>query len=93
MNALLLPVNEIRVGERNRKDMGDLAALAASTASELGLMHPIVVRPNGTLIAGERRLRAAELLGWSDIPVNIVDLDAVVRSEFAAPLSSSSLGN
>ncbi len=36
-----------------------------------------------SLIAGERRLRAAEQLGWTDIPVTVVDLDAVVRGEFA----------
>src|SRR5262245_5831894 len=62
--------------------MGDLGRLAASMA-ELGLLHPLVVRPGGTLIAGERRLRAAELLGWTEIPVNVVDLDNIARGEFA----------
>ena len=62
--------------------MGDIEELAASIA-ELGLLQPIVVRPDGKLIAGERRLRAAKLLGWTSIPVNVVDLDAVVRGEFA----------
>ena len=52
-------------------------------SAELGLLHPVVVRPDGLLIAGERRLRAAQLLGWSEIPVSVVDLDAVVRGEFA----------
>jgi ParB family chromosome partitioning protein len=28
-------------------------------------------------------LRAAERLGWSEIPVTILNLDAVVRGEFA----------
>src|SRR5260221_9087888 len=35
------------------------------------------------LIAGERRVRAAQELGWTEIPVTVVDLDAVVRGEFA----------
>src|SRR5262245_8424756 len=60
--------DEIIVGERHRRDMGDIDGLAASLG-ELGLLHPIVIRPDGTLIAGERRLRAAELLGWAQIPV------------------------
>jgi N6-adenosine-specific RNA methylase IME4 len=77
-----LPVEQIRVGARHRKDMGDIAALAASVR-ELGLLHPVVVRPDGTLIAGERRIRAAQELGWAEIPVNVVDLDAVARGEFA----------
>ena len=80
--ASLLPIADIMVGTRHRREMGDIAGLAASMA-ELGLLQPIVVRPDGTLIAGERRLRAAEQLGWTHIPVSVVDLDAVVRGEFA----------
>ena len=77
-----LPIGRIVVGERHRKDLGDIDGLAASIA-ELGLLQPVVVRPDGMLIAGERRLAAAKALGWTDIPVNVVDLDAVVRGEFA----------
>ena len=55
-------VDEIVVGERHRRDLGDIASLAANVA-ELGLLlHPIVIRPDGTLIAAERRPnRAADL--------------------------------
>jgi ParB-like chromosome segregation protein Spo0J len=35
------------------------------------------------LVAGERRLRACEQLGWNEIPVTVIDLDSVVRGEFA----------
>jgi hypothetical protein len=45
-------IDEIVVGERHRRDLGDIASLAANVA-ELGLLHPIVI--HGTLIAGERR--------------------------------------
>jgi N6-adenosine-specific RNA methylase IME4/ParB-like chromosome segregation protein Spo0J len=75
-------LDEIIVGTRHRKDLGDVAGLAASMG-ELGLLQPVVVRPDGLLIAGERRLRAAQQLGWAEIPVSIVDLDAVIRGEFA----------
>ena len=39
--------------------------------------------PAGTLVAGERRLRAAEQLGWGEIPVTVVDLDQIARGEYA----------
>ena len=77
-----LPLKQIRVGKRHRRDMGDIAGLAQSIA-DTGLLHDVVVTPDGTLIAGERRLRAFELLGRTEIPVKVVDLDSVVRGEFA----------
>src|SRR6516162_8097907 len=61
----IIPIDSIRVGPRHRRDMGDIAGLAASIA-ELGLLHPVVIRPDGFLIAGERRLRAARKLGWTE---------------------------
>src|SRR5262249_10547715 len=70
------------VGKRHRKDMGDLDALVASIR-EIGLLHPVVIRPNGALIAGERRLHAAKALGWETTPVRMLDLDDIVRGEFA----------
>jgi N6-adenosine-specific RNA methylase IME4 len=81
-NRVLLAIEAVIIGERHRLDLGDLDALAASI-KDTGLLHPIVVQRDGTLVAGERRLRAVELLGWRKIPVTVVDLDAVVRGEFA----------
>ena len=64
------PIASIRVGKRYRHDLGDIDGLAASMAA-LGLLHPIVVTPDGLLICGERRLCAAKLLGWKQIPVTV----------------------
>jgi N6-adenosine-specific RNA methylase IME4 len=75
-------LDTIKLGERHRKDLGDLKSLAGSIA-DVGLLHPVVVTPDNTLIAGERRLAAVKLLGWADIPITIVDLDEIVRGEFA----------
>jgi N6-adenosine-specific RNA methylase IME4 len=75
-------IDEIIIGERHRRDMGDIAGLAASIA-ELTLLHPIVIEPDGTLIAGERRLAACKLLGWTHVPVNVVPLDQIARGEYA----------
>lgn len=77
-----LPIIKIKVRSRYRKNLGDIASLAANI-EELGLLHPIVVRPDGRLIAGERRLAACKRLGWKSVPVTFVDLKEVVRGEFA----------
>ena len=62
------------------RTLGDLRALAESI-EEVGLLHPVVVTPEGRLIAGQRRLEACRLLGWSDIPVTVVDLYQAARGE------------
>jgi ParB family transcriptional regulator, chromosome partitioning protein len=79
-NKKSVPLSSIRVGKRHRKDLGDIRALAQSIA-EIGLMHPPVIRPDGVLIAGERRLCAVKLLGWKKVPVTVLDLDKIVRGE------------
>jgi hypothetical protein len=76
------PIDEITIGLRHRRDLGDIDGLARSIR-EVGLLHPVVIRPDGVLIAGGRRLEAARRLGWSDVPVTVVDLADVVRGEFA----------
>jgi hypothetical protein len=77
-----LPISKIKVRNRYRKCLGDIAPLAASI-KDVGLLHPIVVRPDGRLIAGERRLAACKRLGWTSVPVTCVDLKEVIRGEFA----------
>ncbi len=57
----------------------DLADLEASLRIN-GLLQPITVRPAKSgagyeLIAGERRLRAASRLNWTDIPANVREVD------------------
>jgi hypothetical protein len=75
-------IADIRIGRRHRRDLGDVDQLAASIAA-VGLLHPIVIEADGTLIAGQRRLEACKLLGWTEVPVTVVALDNIVRGEFA----------
>ncbi len=74
----------IKVSGRHRKDVGDIDALCGSI-NEIGLLHPIVIKPDGTLIAGERRLAAYKKLGHDAIPVTIAetfdDLYRALRAE------------
>jgi len=62
---------------RVRFDEAGLAQLAASIQSA-GLLQPVIVRPAGEgyeLIAGERRWRAVQRLGWTRIPAVVKPAD------------------
>jgi ParB family chromosome partitioning protein len=70
-----LPVGAIRPGKyqpRTRMDEQALKELAASIRAQ-GLMQPLLVRPlekdRYELIAGERRWRAAQIAGLTEVPV------------------------
>jgi ParB/RepB/Spo0J family partition protein len=80
--GLSLPLDAVKIGTRHRRDMGDIDGLARSIKA-VGLLHPIVIRPAGLLIAGERRLVACRMLGWSEVPVTELDLEQVARGELA----------
>jgi len=64
-------INSIKIGKRFRRDLGDIDALARSI-NEVGLLHPIVITPDGELLAGQRRLEACKQLKWDKIPVRII---------------------
>lgn len=72
-------ISQIKIGERHRKDMGDIAALAQSI-QDVGLLQPVVVRPDNRLVAGARRIAAYKHLGHKEIPsVVVANLDETVR--------------
>lgn len=62
---------------RKRFDEDELKALTVSVRSH-GVLQPLVVRAVGDgyqLIAGERRLRAAQAAGLAEVPVHVVAFD------------------
>ncbi len=80
-----LPVTQMQAGKyqpRTRMDEGALAELAASIKAQ-GLMQPILVRPIGQangvtkyeIIAGERRFRASQMAGLTEVAVLVKDVD------------------
>jgi len=81
-NVLTLDVLQAgKYQPRTRMDEGSLAELAASIKAQ-GVMQPILVRPVGLkndmkfeIIAGERRFRASQLAGLTEIPVLVKDVD------------------
>lgn len=86
-----LSVNKLQPGKyqpRTRMDEGALAELADSIRAQ-GIMQPILVRPvdiakgRYEIIAGERRFRAAQLAGLTEVPVLVKD----VADEHAAAMA------
>ena len=90
-----LPVSQMQAGKyqpRTRMDEGALNELAASIKGQ-GLMQPILVRPIGQdtlsglvkyeIIAGERRFRASQLAGLTEVPVLVRDVDDLAAAAMA----------
>lgn len=78
-------IKDIIVGKRHRINLGDIEVLKQSI-SELGLIHPIVIK-KGTneLVAGFRRLNALKELGISELAegthINFIDIESIIRGE------------
>ena len=88
-NTLLIA--QLQAGKyqpRTRMDEGALAELADSIRAQ-GIMQPILVRPLDAvkgqyeIIAGERRFRAAQLAGLTEVPVLVKE----VADEHAAAMA------
>ena len=90
-----LAVTQMQAGKyqpRTRMDEGALNELAASIKAQ-GLMQPILVRPIGQdtlsglikyeIIAGERRFRASQLAGLTEVPVLVRDVDDLAAAAMA----------
>lgn len=74
-------ISDIKVGDRVRRDYGDIEGLAVDIQRH-GLYHPIILDEDNNLMMGERRLRAHKALGMDEIEVKKVkDLDDLTKKE------------
>lgn len=72
-----VPINEIKVSfERRKAAIGDIQELADSIR-EIGMLNPITVSRDHTLIAGFHRLEAVKLLGWTEIECTVTGLEGL----------------
>ena len=84
----ILPIEKIEPNpEQPRTEIGDLTDLMNSIKQN-GVLEPLLVKPNreaGTwmIIAGERRWRASNLAGLTEVPCIELDLDEKSIAEIA----------
>ena len=68
-------VEDIKVGKRIRKDLGDLGPMKDSIEARGGLLHAIIISKDNELISGARRLAAWKEVFDSPIPCTVNDGD------------------
>jgi ParB family transcriptional regulator, chromosome partitioning protein len=87
------PLSDLRPNpDQPRKvyDETGIAELADSIARH-GLMNPITVRPDGTIVAGERRYRACVLLEMEKVPVYVLDGGSTLEASLVENLQREDL--
>jgi ParB family chromosome partitioning protein len=84
-----IEISKIKVAERIRKEITRISELAEDIKQN-GLLHPVIVMPldgeDFRLLAGLRRVKATESLGWTKIEANVVapaDAEAEMRIEIS----------
>ena len=45
-----------------------------NSIGELGLLQPIVVTPDNTIISGHRRFKAIQTLGWTEVECDVKNI-------------------
>lgn len=83
----VIPIHQLEPNpEQPRTEIGDLSELSDSIKQN-GVLEPILVKPKSKgiwlIIAGERRWRAANLAGLSEVPCIELDLDDKSIAEIA----------
>ena len=84
-----LRISEIEPNrDQPRKTFSDeTISMLADSIREHGMIQPILVRPLSTggyqIVAGERRWRAAKMLGLDEVPVNIRELSDIQTMQIA----------
>ena len=69
---MVTKIDDIIVGERIRKEQGDMDSLVESIR-QVGLLQPILVSPTLELLSGYRRLEACRRLEMIEIPIRIIE--------------------
>ena len=72
-----IKISEIKINPGRRDTQQRNVEELARSIAAVGLMKPITVTQDNTLIAGLHRLEAVKLLGWTEIECTISDADGL----------------
>jgi len=75
---MLVPISDIKVTAGRREVKAEDVQDLAKSISQVGLLNPITVTPDHTLIAGNHRLEAAKLLGWTEIECTVCNITGLL---------------
>lgn len=74
----MIKINDIKINHGRRKIDEKKVLELSESIKQLGLLNPITINKDNTLIAGNHRVEACKLLGWDEIQVNIIDLSGLL---------------
>ena len=72
-----IKISEIKINPGRREAEPKAIEELAKSIAAVGLMNPVTLDQNNTLIAGLHRLEAAKLLGWTEIECTVSDADGL----------------
>ena len=75
---MLVPISEIKVNAGRREADPEGVQELVDSISKVGLLNPITIDREHTLIAGLHRLEAAKLLCWTEIECNVSSLEGLL---------------
>lgn len=73
-----IKIDEIKINAGRRESKADNVHELAKSIAEIGLLNPITVTADNTLIAGRHRLEAAKMLGWTEIECTVCEVDGLL---------------
>lgn len=70
-------ISNIKINPGRREATPQSVEELARSIAAVGLMNPVTLDQNNTLIAGLHRLEAAKLLDWTEIECNIIGMNGI----------------